>query len=444
MDFDLSSAKPVAAGGSSSGGFDLSSAQPVDAKPAAAPKAATPPPDSGTPFSRASEMYGGLPEAGLSMAGKMGGAVAGNVAGLGAIPLHAAGLIKSTPEDVKAGIQNALDYQPKGRTGKGIDETLGYVGRGIGKAGDYLGGVVAPPGSGEVRSAAGRGTAEAFKQLPGLVGLKSPALGEAASGVLKDAARGTMQSALKPTLADLKSGKAAKGIDMMLDEGINVDTTGLAKLRGKISDLNDRIATAIADSPATIDKHAVASRLKETVSKFEKQVTPLDDVRSIQKAWDEFIAHPLIKGDKMSVQDAQMLKQGTYKSLGDKAYGELKGADIEAQKTLARGLKEEIAKAVPAVHPLNAAESRLLNGLSMVERRVLMEANKNPAGLGWLTTSPSKFAAYMADRSGLFKSLIARMLNKASTPPPPVASLGMLPPVAGVGTTAQAVAPPPQ
>ena len=41
--------------------------------------------------------------------------------------------------------------------------------------------------------------------------------------------------------------------------------------------------------------------------------------------------------------DAQAMKQGTYRALGDKAYGELKGASIEAQKAQARGLKEELA-----------------------------------------------------------------------------------------------------
>ena len=42
--------------------------------------------------------------------------------------------------------------------------------------------------------------------------------------------------------------------------------------------------------------------------------------------------HPLLIGNKMSVQRAQSMKQGTYRSLGNKAFGELKGADMEAQK----------------------------------------------------------------------------------------------------------------
>jgi hypothetical protein len=183
--------------------------------------------------------------------------------------------------------------------------------------------------------------------------------------------------------------------------------------------------------------------LQKTLNDFKNQVTPLSDIASIQKAWDEFLNHPFLKGNDIPVRQAQEMKQGTYKALGDKSYGELKGAETESQKALARGLKEEIAKAVPEVRPLNAEESKLLNALSMAERRSLMEANKNPAGLGWLTTNPAKFAAYMADRSGLFKSLIARMLNTGAQAVPKLGPAAM---GAGIGTAQQAqqIPPPPQ
>ena len=54
-----------------------------------------------------------------------------------------------------------------------------------------------------------------------------------------------------------------------------------------------------------------------------------------------------------------------------------------------------------------------------------------------------KWAAFMADRSGPFKSLIAHMLNKASTAVP-AAAVGA--PVAGIATSQYAgqMQPPPQ
>src|SRR5206468_3026519 len=110
---------------------------------------------------------------------------------------------------------------------------------------------------------------------------------------------------------------------------------------------------------------------------------------------------------------AQELKQGTYRILASK-YGEQGSAATEAQKALARGLKEGISEKVPAVAGLNAEESKLINALEVAERRALMDGNKNFGGLAWLAHSPATWAAFMADKSALFKSLVARMMHSGS------------------------------
>lgn len=116
---------------------------------------------------------------------------------------------------------------------------------------------------------------------------------------------------------------------------------------------------------------------------------------------------------QLPVEIAQKLKQGTYRVLKGK-YGEVGSASTEAQKALARGLKEGISEAVPAVAPLNARESALLDALAVAERRAMMDANKNPFGLSSLSPSPAGFMAFMADRSGQLKSLLARGTYGAS------------------------------
>lgn len=275
--------------------------------------------------------------------------------------------------------------------------------------------------------------------------------GEAAklvSPAFVSAAKTLMQSALKPTLKSLRIGEAATAIDTMLAEGINVSMNGVFKLKSKISDLNRQIVEAIQSSPATVNKMEVAKTLLPTLEKFQKQVNPTSDINSLKSAWGEFVNHPLLPKiipeqvipgrtvaspvldasgnpftrtipekvipssgtNEIPVQLAQELKQGTYKQLSGK-YGELGSADTEAQKALARGLKEGIAKAVPEIVGLNAAESKLIATLNVAERRALMDANKNPAGLAWLYNHPTSFAAFVADRSPLFKSLLARMIN---------------------------------
>lgn len=248
----------------------------------------------------------------------------------------------------------------------------------------------------------------AVQALPMLMG---GSVGKAAAPALEAGAKTTMQSALKPTLEALRKGDAARAIQTMLDEGINATPGGLRALKSQISTINNEIATAIANSPATVNKGAVAARLNDALKKFEMQVLPSADTAAIQKAWTEFLSHPLLTGRaQIPVQTAQALKQGTYASLGSKAFGELKGAEIEAQKALARGLKEEIAAAVPGVANLNARESALLNAKDILERRVLMQSNNNPIGLGALAESPTGFLAWMADRSPWVKSMIARGL----------------------------------
>ncbi len=236
----------------------------------------------------------------------------------------------------------------------------------------------------------------------------------AATTSLQNVGKSWMQSAVKPTIAQLKSGDAALAIETMLKEGINPTAGGVEKLRGKIGELNDQIKDAIANSPEKIRKSDVGKRLIDTYEQFKRQVNPKQDLDAIVKAWTEFRSHPLLAGKtEIPVQLAQELKQGTYKQLAKK-YGQMGSSDIEAQKGLARGLKEEIANKVPEIAGLNKQESDLIKTLNVSERRALMELNKNPAGLAMLTTSPAKFAAFMADKSALFKSLAARMVYSSA------------------------------
>ncbi len=285
------------------------------------------------------------------------------------------------------------------------DKTLGKVAYGTGDvvtgAGVDIG---LPP---EMAAKAGYAANVGIQAIPALAGGWS---GKFASPSLQSNARKLMQSALKPTLKDLKSGNAATAIQTMLDEGLNATGGGVMKLKDMIYKLNDEIKLALSNSGGVVSKDEVGKSLQKTLDKFSKQVNPQSDIAAIRKSWDEFLNHPGFKVDSIPVRDAQELKQGTYRVL-DKKYGQLGTAETEAQKSLARGLKEEISKAVPEIAGLNAQESKLISTLNVVERRALMELNKNPLGLSLLSHNPINMAAYMADKSALFKSLAARMLN---------------------------------
>lgn len=421
-------------------------------------------------------LFAGVTEPIAAMGSGMLAKPISDVAGLGAMTKE---MISPTPgggdpEGFKRHVQESLTYQPKNPTGQAVTDynPLALLGKLLHAGAEGAGSAIAPPGSSSGREAVGHGVTEALEQLPGFAGIKAPPVAAAAGAGLKDLARGQMQSALKPILSQQETGKAARGIDTLLDQGINVTKGGAQKLQGKVDVLNNQISDLIKNSTAMVDKVEATQHVQGKVDQFMKQVDPLSDVAAIQSAYDRFMKHPLLpevtpartveskivdeKGkpfkteipasgtNKFPVQLAQEIKQGTHRQLGDKAYGELKGAEVEAQKTLNRGIKDVIAAAVPEVRPLNAVESNYLNGLSLVERRLMMSANKNPIGLGWLTTSPEKFALWMADRSELFKSLVARMLNTGSRAAGPIGAAG--PPLGmAIGSQAQQQIPaPPQ
>jgi hypothetical protein len=222
-----------------------------------------------------------------------------------------------------------------------------------------------------------------------------------------------MQSALKPTIAQLKSGEAKTAIDTLLKYGINATGEGAERVKTMVGDVDKEILDAIAGSGARIPKQDVLNRLKDVEGRFTNQVNPTSDLAAIQNVGADFANHPMLTGQDIPVDVAQRLKQGTYKIL-EKKYGQVGTAETEAQKGLARGLKEEIAKAVPAVGPLNKKQSDLIKTMKVVGRRSLMDENRNPVGIAGLSQSPLQLAAMLADRSALVKSLAARGINAAT------------------------------
>src|SRR5574343_795789 len=219
-----------------------------------------------------------------------------------------------------------------------------------------------------------------------------------------------MQSALKPSKKAQLSGDAARAVQTLLDNGVNVSRGGVEKLQNLVSDLNSQISDKITNSTATSDRQTVLNALDSVRCKFSNQVDPIPDLNAIKAVADRFNIHPSIQSDAIPVQLAQQLKQGTYKVLNGK-YGQLGSAETEAQKGLARGLKEEIANALPEIAPLNAKESQLLNALKLTESRVMQQANNNPFGIAGLATTPTSFIRMMLDKNALLKSAAARGVN---------------------------------
>lgn len=390
------------------------------------------------------EVLGAVAEPILQQATGMVAKPVSEIAGLAATGYEAATGGK-TAENIpafKEAVQQQLTYEPKTMAGRSEYNPLNVIPMAIGKAISAVTPEKAKVGSAD--TAIGmlkNATSEAIPQLAAIAGTKiapeaaMPA--KATAKILRAKAEDLMQSALKPTLRDLKSGNAAVAIDTMLDKGISISKSGMERIRARIDQLNDQIETAIASSPEKVSTARIVSPVVQKLKDLRKQVNPDADINALKKSWAEFKNHPLIKSGEMSVQAAQELKQGTYRQLSKK-YGQMGSADVETQKAIARGLKEEIAKKVPAISALNLEESKLIKTLSVAERRILIEANKNPMGLSLLAGNPKTWAAFMADRSALFKSVAARMANFASKK---LSNLASTDAAQGIATTGAVMAP---
>lgn len=239
-------------------------------------------------------------------------------------------------------------------------------------------------------------------------------------------ARRMYQSALKPSIR-LNPAKTEQAISTGLQEAIPVSKAGAEKLSALIEDVNDAIANEIGSGKGkTINSRAVASRLPGVSARFADQVNPETDLEAVRSARAEFLRN---QPDEIPAAEAQSLKQGTYAQLKDKAYGELKSASIEAQKALARGIKEELNAQFPELADLNQRDSNLYNLESVLEKAVAREGNHQLGGIGTplaaagakAVTNSNKVAAVTGALKAILdnpnvKSRLAIALNRAGVP----------------------------
>lgn len=233
-----------------------------------------------------------------------------------------------------------------------------------------------------------------------------------------------MRSAMKPTLDQVKRGKASPAVQTMLDEGFNPTAGGVEAMKSRIGDLAEQVQQSIAQSGARIDTHKVADYVPQAYQRFQNGPLALQAIDDLGKVQANFLQHPNIGGARdIPVQLAQDMKSGYQRAIGDKGYGLLKSAETEGEKQVARGLRELIGEAVPAVKDPLKREANLIQALKIAERRVAVDANKNPLGLGWLA-QPWMIPFWMWDRSALAKGLTARALYSGQEAIP--ASVGAL------------------
>lgn len=233
------------------------------------------------------------------------------------------------------------------------------------------------------------------------------------------------QSALKPS-TKLDDAQRASMIATALEDGIPVTKAGLEKTQGVIDEVNNSIASLIqdaADNGAEVSTAAVRNRLDDVFEFVSQTVNPDDHIAELAKIERSFLS---TYGDTIPIDVAQKVKQNTY-TLLRKAYGEMKSSSVEAQKALARGLKEEIVKQYPEIASLNSKDSALINLEGSLERAVGRIDNQQLIGIGTpiaggaakAVTGSNKLGAIAAILKSVFdnpevKSKLAIALSRVS------------------------------
>lgn len=274
------------------------------------------------------------------------------------------------------------------------------------------------------------------------------------------------QSALKPGVADAPTLEDASAqVHTGLQNQIPVTPAGVSRLRGLVSDYAQKVNDAVqqADQAGeTVDPNLVARRVQGVRDRFQSQVAPSKDLKAIDATKNEFLqnqgARPFQPGQPgqpaqvgigpngqpvmtpatpgtpavnarpaqpMPVGQAQAMKTGTYQQIKAK-FGEMSSAQVEAEKALALGLKEELENRIPELKGLNEQEGKLLDLQGSLERAVRRSGNHDIVGLGDATATAAGgvaggvpgaaaagFLKKILDMPGV-KSKIAIALNKAT------------------------------
>ncbi len=223
------------------------------------------------------------------------------------------------------------------------------------------------------------------------------------------------QSALKPSTT-LSDAERSSLILTGLKEKIPVNRAGLAKLTREIDGINDEIGKVIAKGKAAgdvVSTDKITSYLEQLKDRAGKTINGRARLADIEEIEQSFLSQ---YGKTIPTDVAQEIKKNTYQVLR-KSYGEMKAVAIESEKTLARGIKEQLAEKYPQLKYLNAQDSALIQLEKQLERAAGRIANRDVVGLGTTvasTANPLAGAVKAIIDNPTVKSKLAIALQQAA------------------------------
>lgn len=210
------------------------------------------------------------------------------------------------------------------------------------------------------------------------------------AGIAKGASAGAKavyRGYLKPSLATRALPKANEVVQTALDEALPISKGGSATAQRLISELRTEVDDILAKTEGTIDLHTIADRVRGFARKrYFKPGVDTSDYQQALAVADKLDQHPALglpPGAKptrvdVSLQEANEAKRGLYTSIKEAGFGTPQGAKKSTEKFAAHELKTGLEQAAPAIAPLNARESKLIDAAKAIAKAVEREANQNP------------------------------------------------------------------
>lgn len=236
-------------------------------------------------------------------------------------------------------------------------------------------------------------------------------------------------SAVKPNSKQFPSQAAqAELFNTAVENNIPLSIRGKERLtelmRGVNADIEGVVNTGAARGD-TIDPYSVAARVDELRPYYENQAVPSQFTGKLDDVQIGFVnEHP----QPIPVDRAQQMKRDIYHE-NRKKYGETRTAGDEAEKAIARGLKEELATLYPELDGMNEKFSKYIDldgaitdALQRIGKHQLLGLTSGMwGGAGYMAGGPAGMAGSMLSKlvmdSQPVKSRVALALAAAKRYP---------------------------
>lgn len=254
-------------------------------------------------------------------------------------------------------------------------------------------------------------------------------VGGAVTKGLSAGGRAVYRGYLKPSLARASVGKASEIVNTAIDEGLAVTHGGVATAQRLIGELKGKVDALLQQAPGrTVNLSEVADNLREWARRmYDRPGRDPRDYKAALAVADRIDQHPSIR-DFMPGQDkladlpaANQIKRDLQGAARDK-FGVPGGtAETNTEKVASARMRQAVEAGEPAVGPLNARESRLIDAARSINQAVNREANQSKLH-GVKTIGAVMVGAEDYRRTGDAKGAAARALALRAGLEPAVAT----------------------